>query len=69
MCQEKIKIYTLLQKDLFEKVWHTDEELISDENGYISFRGFCREYVAELDGEKFTFSIHKEENNTYKFNI
>ncbi len=46
-------------KKLVNEVWHTDLELITDENGYIEFRGFYGNY--SVSGADFTaeFSIHK----------
>ena len=34
-------------KKLMNEVWHTDEELVTDQNGYVEFRGFYGEYEAE----------------------
>lgn len=45
--------------ELFNKRWHTDLELVTDEDGYVTFRGFYGDYQAELDGEITEFGIHK----------
>lgn len=46
-------------QDLFNKKWHTDLELVTDENGVVAFRGFYGDYEAVLNGQKFSFGIHK----------
>ena len=48
-------------KKLINEIWHTDLELITDENGYAEFRGFYGNYNAS--GKDFTaeFGIHKGE--------
>ena len=46
--------------EMFNKRWHTDLELTTDENGYIEFRGFFGDYRAEVDGKVTEFSIHKK---------
>ena len=53
-----------LQK-LFNEEWHTDIELTTDENGYVTFRGFYGDYSADIDGTLYDFGIHKGEDNTY----
>ncbi len=45
--------------EMFNKRWHTDQELVTDKDGEISFRGFYGDYRAELDGEEQLFGIHK----------
>lgn len=49
--------------DMFNKRWHTDLELVTDENGCVEFRGFYGEYKAEVDGRISSFSIHKNKEN------
>lgn len=49
----------LMLEKLFTEVWHTDLELQTDENGYVEFRGFYGEYLAELDGRQSGFGLHK----------
>ena len=53
-------------KRLFNEIWHTDLELITDKDGYIDFRGFYGDYVAETDDTNFEISVHKNENNCYE---
>ena len=55
--------------ELFNKKWHTELELETDENGYIGLRGFYGDYSAEIDGESASFGIHKNENNVYTMEI
>ena len=45
--------------EMFNKRWHTDLELVTDADGYVTFRGFLGDYRAECDGEITTFGIHK----------
>jgi len=35
-------------KELLQKRWHTETELITDENGYADFRGFYGDYKVEI---------------------
>ncbi|MBE7053912.1 MAG: hypothetical protein E7391_06540 [Ruminococcaceae bacterium] len=46
---------------LFNEKWHTDLELVTDENGCVNFRGFYGNYVAEIDGKKYNFGLHKKD--------
>ncbi len=45
-------------KTLVWEVWHTELELVSDENGYVEFRGFYGDYVAENDRISQKFGLH-----------
>ncbi len=49
----------LALKELFEKEWHTEMELITDEKGCIDFRGFYGDYIVQIDGEDYCIGIHK----------
>lgn len=49
----------LMLKSLFHDLWHTELELVSDEDGYVEFRGFYGDYTAEVNGQTIHFSIHK----------
>ena len=53
----------LMLKHLFTELWHTELTLITDNDGYIDFRGFYGDYTGEISNEKFDFSIHKNEKN------
>lgn len=56
-------------KKLINEVWHTEEELTTDENGYANFRGFYGEYTVNANGKEFNAAIHEKVNNTYKLTI
>lgn len=53
----------LVLKKLFNETWHTSLEGVTDENGFIRFRGFYGEYSADIDGATRTFGVHKNETN------
>lgn len=55
--------------ELFNKKWHTDLELTTDENGYIEFRGFYGDYIAEIDDSAADFGIHKNTDNCIEIEI
>ena len=38
-------------KNLIHKKWHTEEELVTEENGEVSFRGFFGEYEVEIEAD------------------
>lgn len=61
--------FTML-KELTQKRWHTEEEIVSDENGVCSFRGFYGDYALELDlnGKtiKKTVSLYSKDDNKIK---
>ncbi len=50
--------------EMFEKRWHTELDLVTDENGYVEFRGFYGEYDADICKEKVSFDIVKSESNS-----
>lgn len=56
----------LMLKKLFQEIWHTDLELTADKDGYIEFRGFFGEYIAQVEGKNFDIAVHKNENNIYE---
>ena len=47
-------------KRLFEEVWHTEEELVSNAAGEICFKGFYGEYELNVDGRKNNFCLNKD---------
>lgn len=55
------KLAALELKRLFEEEWHTEEGLVTDENGCVRFRGFYGEYTAEMQGATLRFGLHKGE--------
>ncbi len=50
--------YTI--KDLIEKEWHTQTEVVTDENGFAYFKGFYGDYTAKLENEEFTVKAYKK---------
>lgn len=52
----------LMLKKLFGEIWHTDLELMTDENGCVSFRGFYGDYTAQVNGGTVSFGLHKNES-------
>lgn len=55
--------------ELFNKKWHTDLELTTDENGYVEFRGFYGDYTVEIDDSVADFGIHKSTDNCVEIEI
>lgn len=53
----KPAFYTI--KNLFEKVWHTEEEIITNESGKATFRGFYGEYEITINGKKYNVNLGK----------
>ncbi len=47
--------------ELFNKRWHTDLTLETDENGSVAFRGFYGDYTAEIEGRTVEFCIRRGE--------
>ena len=46
-------------KELFGERWRTREELVTDAEGYVEFRGFFGEYIAESEDVVKKFGLHK----------
>lgn len=61
--------YTI--KNLFEKKWHTEEEIISDESGNVRFKGYYGKYDVEIniDGKTVTNEIIFTKKSGNKFEI
>lgn len=53
----------LALKDLFQKEWHTELELVTDKNGCIDFRGFYGDYAVQVDGTEYCIGLHKDSAN------
>ena len=55
---------------LFRERWHTEEELVTDENGRISLRGFWGDYNLTLSGEgrcaSAELSLSKNKENEFR---
>lgn len=56
-------------KNLFEKVWHTEEELVLDGDGKAEFKGFYGDYEAIIDGETYNFSLKKNNENIFSITL
>ena len=60
-------------KNLFEKEWHTEAEVTTDEEGFALFKGFYGDYTAkiEVNGKiiEQKIKLGKELYNTYKIEI
>ncbi len=50
--------------EMFNKRWRTNETLVTDENGYVEFRGFYGSYTASICGQTAEFDIIKNETNS-----
>ena len=59
----------LMLKKLFNEIWHTDLEFITDKDGYIDFSGFYGDYEVEVDDQKLEIGIHKEKSNDFSLKI
>ncbi len=57
--------YTI--KNLFEKIWHTESELMTNESGTTEFRGFYGLYEVTVNGKTHTVNLIK--NTDKKFLI
>lgn len=60
-------------KELFTKVWHTETEAVTDENGEVKLRGFCGEYNMEIYSagkeKNFAATISSKRNNIIEASI
>ena len=58
-------------KDLLQKKWHTEAELVTDENGNIDFRGFFGDYTVEIetDGGMETKTVKLSKNDENNFTL
>ena len=50
-------------KNLFEKIWHTEEEIVTDSNGEAKFKGFYGEYEVIIDGKVYNVKLSKNSDN------
>ena len=53
--------YTI--KNLFEKEWHTEETLLTNERGTVTLRGFFGDYEINVNGKKYQASFLKNSDN------
>ena len=58
-------------KELIQERWHTDAELVTDENGSAEFRGFYGKYTVEIliNGQSVLNEITLSKNAENKFEI
>lgn len=60
-------------KELLSERWHTEAELVTDENGYASFRGFYGDYAVNISiNEKEcsrSLKLSKNKENTFELSI
>ena len=60
-------------KDLLQKRWHTETELLTDENGTAEFRGFYGDYCANVEfgvhEVKTEFSLSKNAENSTRITL
>ena len=59
--------YTI--KNLFEKVWHTEETLLSDACGKVAFRGFYGDYAVTVDGKTYSAVLAKNADNNISLEV
>lgn len=55
--------------ELFNKKWHTELTLTTDENGYAEFRGFYGDYTVEIDEATAVFGVHKFDDNVTEIEV
>ena len=58
-------------KNLLQNVWHTEEEIVTDENGEAIFRGFYGKYdvTYTVDGKEITKTIDLSKEKYNKFTL
>ena len=58
-------------KELLQKKWHTETELVTDEKGNIDFRGFFGDYTVEIetDGGMETKTVKLSKNDENNFTL
>jgi len=58
-------------KELLKERWHTEEEIVTDENGVADFRGFFGDYEVKIiaDGKKVSESISHRKNGDNNFTL
>ena len=53
------------QKELIQKVWHTELETVTNENGTVDFRGFYGKYEITVNGKTYSANLCKADNNPF----
>lgn len=56
-------------KELIHKRWHTELEIVTDENGCADFRGFYGDYEVVFGTETQTVSLLKNNENVYTLTV
>jgi hypothetical protein len=60
-------------KELLSERWHTEAELVTDENGYASFRGFYGDYAVNISIDEKECSrslkLSKNKENSFELSI
>lgn len=56
-------------KELLEERWHTETEVVTDENGNAEFRGFFGEYDVEIGSEIKKVSLSKKNESCFRIII
>lgn len=58
-------------KDLIEKKWHTEQEIVTDKSGNANFRGFYGKYDVEIEinGKIITKEINLSKSRKNVFEI
>ena len=56
-------------KELLEERWHTEAELVTDENGNAEFRGFYGDYEVEIGNETKKVSLSKKGANDFALKV
>ena len=56
-------------KELIQERWHTELELVTDQNGCADFRGFYGDYEVTVGADTQTISLLKNQENTYTITL
>ena len=56
-------------KKLIDEIWHTDEELVTDDGGFAEFRGFYGSYNVCIENFSKEFMLRKNENPVINLKI
>ena len=58
-------------KKLFEEKWHTEEDIVTSEDGSSVFRGFYGKYDVEIEvgGKRIEKEIHLRKDGKWQFDF
>ena len=56
-------------RELLEERWHTEAELVTDENGNAEFRGFFGDYDVEIGNETKNISLSKKGDGAFALTV